>query len=399
MKICYLVNQYPKISHTFIRREILALEALGASVRRVSIRQPPEAPLDATDIEENEKTDFIFSSSAAKQLPRLMLMSLSLMPKNLRALCAAFSLARAAGGGYAKHAVYWLEACWLVKYCKMHQVDHVHAHFGTNPATIAFLSRLMGGPEYSFTVHGPEEFDSPVALSLKRKIAGAKFVVAITSYCKSQLCRWADFEDWTKIVEVHCTVDKSMCEAPSIAPVNLKRLVSIGRLCEQKGQLILLQSIKRVAELHPDVELHLVGDGDFRPIFERYIKQHGLERNIKILGWMSSEQISSELDQSCAMVLPSFAEGLPVVIMEAFARGRPVITTYIAGIPELVSEDNGWLVPAGNEDRLVAAINTLLTSSQESLLDKGRKGREAVLERHDANEEASKLFSYIAKGV
>ncbi|HEY7771795.1 MAG TPA: glycosyltransferase family 4 protein [Marinagarivorans sp.] len=399
MKICYLVNQYPKISHTFIRREILALEALGASVRRVSIRQPPEAPLDAADIEENDKTDFIFSSSAAKKLPSLMLMSLTLMPKNLAALCVAFKMARAAGGGFAKHVVYWLEACWLVKYCKNHHVDHVHAHFGTNPATIAYLSRLMGGPEYSFTVHGPEEFDSPVALSLNRKIAGAKFVVAITSYCKSQLCRWANFEDWKKIVEVHCTVDKSMCDAPPCASVNPKRLVSIGRLCEQKGQLVLLQAINRVTELHPDVELHLVGDGDFRPLFERYIKEHDLEQNIKILGWMSSEQISSELDQSCAMVLPSFAEGLPVVIMEAFARGRPVITTYIAGIPELVSEANGWLVPAGNEEQLVAAINALLGSSQESLLAKGRLGKKAVLERHDAKEEASKLFSYIAKGV
>ncbi|BCD98056.1 glycosyltransferase family 4 protein [Marinagarivorans cellulosilyticus] len=392
MNVCYLINQYPKISHTFIRREILALEELGAVVKRVSIRRPPEPPVDAVDKAEELKTDFLLDGKFVFTLIKIVLCVLVTLPSFIKALTASLQLGRRAGGAYVKNLFYLLEAAWLLNYCKKHRVGHVHAHFGTNPAAVAYLCRLMGGPEYSFTVHGPEEFDAPIALSLTAKIREAKFVAAITSYCKSQLYRWADFGDWDKIVEIHCAIDSGML-ASSLEEVDRYRLVSIGRLCEQKGQLILLRAIKALMEKHPRITLHLVGDGDYRQYFESFIKQEGLLSNVKILGWMSTQSIISELDKCTAMVLPSFAEGLPVVIMESFARSRPVITTYIAGIPELVSQSNGWLVPAGDEEALVKAIDELLTSSMDDREAKGRAGYAAVLERHDSKKEAVKLLN------
>lgn len=395
-KICYLINQYPKVSHTFIRREILALERQGAEVGRVSIRRVPESIVDGCDIAELDQTRFIISESSIKSLIGLFGLLLKHFLPAIRALPVMFSLARRAHFSLVKHFFYWLEAAWLYEYCQQQGIGHVHAHFGTNPAAVALLCRAMGGPDYSFTVHGPEEFDSPVALSLNEKIAKAKFVVAITSFCRSQLMRWASFSDWQKIIEVHCALDDALLSSPSGSyERNKHTLVNIGRLCEQKGQWILLQAFVQLSDTLPSLTLHLVGDGEYRATFEEFVRQHGLQQRIIFHGWLAGEQIVNLLDNASAMVLPSFAEGLPVVIMEAFARRTPVVTTNIAGVPELVTPNNGWLVPAGDIDCLVVAIAQCLGASQSELNQKVELAYQAVAERHNADSEAKKLMRAI----
>lgn len=395
LKICYLVNQYPKISHTFIRREILALEALGVDILRVSVRQVAEALVDPVDQQEHGKTHFIISLSKARSAWAMLTAAFGRTPSLLKVLPLWYRLARNAQGSYLKHFFYLLEACWLYKFCDKHHIQHIHAHFGTNSTTVSLLCRSLGGPSYSFTVHGPEEFDSPNALSIREKIQHAKFVVAITSFCKSQLYRWADFADWQKITEVHCVVDNAMLLKAPNPVIHNQRLVSIGRLCEQKGQVILLQAIVKVKERYPAVELHLIGDGEYRGYIERFIQENQLENNVVLHGWQGTTAIIEQLDQSAALVLPSFAEGLPVVIMEAFARRRPVLTTYIAGIPELVTPDSGWLVPAGDVDALASSIEGILTTPTADLTEKGVRGYEAVRTRHSAKTEAYRLYQQI----
>lgn len=392
LKICYLVNQYPKISHTFIRREVLELESLGAKVYRVSIRQVDEELVDAVDRDEHGKTHFVISRSRFKSASAMLLAAMLCAPRLPRAIPGWCRLTLNARGFFLKHLFYMLEACWLLRFCKSHGVDHIHAHFGTNPAAVALFCHLLGGPNYSFTVHGPEEFDSPRSLSLREKLHHSKFCVAISSFCQSQLWRWAEFDDWHKVAEVHCTVDSSgLCVIPN--PVRAKqRFVSIGRLCEQKGQMLLLLAIEKLVVDHPEVELHLIGDGEYRSYFEGFIADRKLESNVILHGWRSSEYIAEQLDLSTAMVLPSFAEGLPVVIMEAFARRRPVIATAIAGIPELVSTESGWLVPAGSVDALVVAMKEALQASAAALEEKGELGHKAVLARHFATTEVKKLY-------
>lgn len=392
LKVCYLVNQYPKISHTFIRREILELESLGVEVSRVSIRQVSEELVDAVDCDEHSKTHFLISSSRLKSASAMLAAILLCVPRVPRVIPSWLRLTQNARGQVVKHLFYLAEACWLFQFCKSNGIDHLHAHFGTNPATVALLCRLLGGPNYSFTVHGPEEFDSPKALSLREKLHHSKFCVAISSYCKSQLWRWANFEDWHKVAEVHCTVgNNGFCHSPN--PIVAKqRFVSIGRLCEQKGQMLLLQAVEKLVVDHPEVELHLVGDGEYRARFERFIADRNLENNVILHGWRSSEYIIEQLDQSAVMVLPSFAEGLPVVIMEAFARRRPVIATFIAGIPELVTPECGWLVPAGSVDALAIAMAQALQTPSAILEEKGQCGYRAVLARHFAATEVTKLY-------
>lgn len=254
------------------------------------------------------------------------------------------------------------------------------------------LARELGGPPFSFTVHGPEEFDKAHELELSRKIAAASFVAAISSFGRSQLYRHTPVADWSKIEVVHCGLELAFHEGASEGPGLAPRLVCVGRLCEQKGQLLLLEAARRVRAAGVPFELVLAGDGEMREEVERRIREFGLSECVRITGWISSAQVRVEILAARALVLPSFAEGLPVALMESMALSRPVISTFIAGIPELVrDEKEGWLVPAGDVEALAAAMTSCLQSPVERLREMGASARGRALLRHDIDREAAKL--------
>ena len=114
----------------------------------------------------------------------------------------------------------------------------------------------------------------------------------------------------------------------------------------------------------------------------------------------SSEQVRDEILAARALVLPSFAEGLPVVIMEAMALRRPVISTFVGGIPELVHPDeHGWLVPAGDVEALVHAMQACLDASVETCARMGEAAYQRVLARHSVDAQSAKLFELFRAAV
>jgi colanic acid/amylovoran biosynthesis glycosyltransferase len=390
MIVAYLVNQYPHVSHSFIRREIAGVEAAGLDVQRFAVRPAGEV-VDPADRVERDRTRSILAAGKG----RIALAGIAAFVRNpvgwLRAFGAAWRLG-AAAGRRLRHLVYLAEACLLVRWLRECGAIHLHAHFGTNPAAVALLTRLLGGPPYSFTVHGPEEFDRPDALSLGEKIAGAVFVVAISSFGRSQLYRWARPDDWAKVRVVRCGVDAAFLGSNPIPIPSTPRLVCVGRLAEQKGQLLLVAAAAKLAAAGHEFELVLAGDGPMRPLIEAAVQEHDLADRVSITGWLSNDAVRAVMTASRVVVLPSFAEGLPVVLMEALALGRPVVTTHIAGIPELVHHGvSGWLVPAGDVDALVYALADALSATPDELADMGAAGAEVVRSRHDAQREAATL--------
>jgi glycosyltransferase involved in cell wall biosynthesis len=384
MKIAYLVNQYPKVSHAFIRREILAVEKEGVEVVRWGIRRSAEPLVETLDVEEARKTHGLLDAGWWEMLREILRVLRTRPGRFLPALWHAVRLGFGSDRGILRHLAYLAEACLLVGWAARERVGHVHAHFGTNSATVAMLCHELGGPTYSFTVHGPEEFDDAPRLGLREKIDRAAFVVAISSFGRSQLFRHTDVRQWPKIKVVRCGVDEAFLGPPPAPMPTARRLVSIGRLCEQKGQLLLIEALARLRAEGTAVEVVLVGDGELRPAIEDAIRRGNLRDSVRILGWADSAGIIKALDESRALVLPSFAEGLPVVIMEALARARPVLSTFVAGIPELVVPGrNGWLVPAGSADHLVAALRALLDTPVDQLSEMGLRGREDVRRQHD----------------
>lgn len=391
MKVGYLVNTYPKPSHSFIRREIQALERRGVEIHRFAMRGDRGSLVDAADVAEFARTEHVL----ARGVPRLLAATLASFVRaprrTLKACGLAWRLGRRADRGLARHAAYLMEACYVARRARALGLAHLHAHFGTNSASVALLAHALGGPSYSFTVHGPEEFDSPLALSLGEKTRRAAFTVAISSFGRSQLCRWADYRDWGRLRVVHCGVEPARFGAPAPMPEGPVRLVAIGRFTEQKGQLLLVEGFARALALRPGIRLVLVGDGEMRGEIEAAIRAQGVEGHVTLTGWLDEDRVRAELAAAHALALPSFAEGLPVVAMEAMAAGRPVIASAIAGIPELVRPETGWLAPAGDADALVEAICALADAPLERLEAMGRAGRARALARHDVDVEAAKL--------
>lgn len=396
MRVAYLINQYPKVSHAFIRREILALERQGLEVLRIAMRGWDGDLVDADDLRERERTRYILQGGIIPTLLALLQIALKQPVRFLSALALALRMSRHADRPWPYHLFYLAEAARILPWMKDFGARHVHAHFGTNSAEVAMLANALGGPPYSFTVHGPEEFDKPVAIGLAEKIRRARFVVAVSSFGRSQLFRWVGHEQWHKIKVVRCGIEPAFhqhLQGDIPVPVN-SRLVCVGRLCEQKGQLLLVEAAARLHEKGIDFELVLAGDGEMRPQIETAICAYQLEHKVRITGWISSNQVRDEILAARAMVLPSFAEGLPVVLMEAFALNRPVISTYIAGIPELVVKgENGWLIPAGDVNDLVVALEECLFTPKAKLQQMGEAAYLKVMARHDIDTEAAKLRS------
>jgi len=398
MKIAYFINQYPKVSHSFIRREILAVEEQGLEVVRIALRGWDAEVVDAQDAAEREKTRFVLNKSKL-QLAAATLKAFVAGPlRFLKTFAFALKLGLRADRPVPYHVIYFVEACQLLGIIQAEGVRHIHAHFGTNSTEVVMLAHLLGGAPYSFTVHGPEEFDKTTFIYLKEKVRHAKFVAAISSYTRSQLYRWADFSDWNKIHVVHCGLEEAFYSVPQQDFPAQPRMVCVGRLSEQKGQLLLLQAAHMLHKKGLNFELVLAGDGEMRPIIEEQIAQFGLQNKVRITGWISSDQVREEILAASALVLPSFAEGLPVVIMEAMALRRPVLTTYVAGIPELVKDqENGWLFPAGDAEALSDAMLDFMNTPKSRLVAMTDAGFTRVIERHSVQHEAAKLAALMAE--
>ncbi len=395
MQIAYLVNRYPTVSHTFIRREILGIEAQGHRVHRYSIRAAPDALPDAADRAERQQTAVVLGQA----LPVLLIAAASLALRSPDRMWRAWRTSRPmtprTPRGFLARFAYLIEACWLAAAMRRAGVEHLHAHFGTNPAAVARLVHLLSGIPYSFTAHGPDEFDEPQQIDLAGKIADARFVVAISDYGRSQLCRWAATDHWSRIVVVRCGVDLASIAADAGTRERDLDFCGVARLAPQKGLPILVAAVDLLRQTGTDVRVSIIGEGPLRPTLEREIASRRLGDHITLLGSQDGAAVIDLLGSARAMLLPSFAEGLPVVIMESFAVGTPVIATAIAGIPELVDARCGWVIAPGSVEALAAAMRAALATDAEARRAMGAEGRRRVARDHDAGANARLLLTHI----
>jgi colanic acid/amylovoran biosynthesis glycosyltransferase len=390
LKIAYFTNQYPKVSHSFIRREILALERIGFEITRLALRGWDESLPDPADRQEQRKTRYVLQHGILGLLPATLYTLIRSPRVFFAALPLAIKMSRRSERGLPYHFICIAEACRILTWLRKAGVPRIHAHFGTNSAEVAMFVHVLGGPPYSFTVHGPEEFLRP--MGLEEKISRADFVAAISSFGRSQLYLNSRHIDWPRIKIVHCGLEDSFFGTSADPMVAGARLVCVGRLCEAKGQLLLIDAAAKLVAKGIALELVLAGDGPLRDEIEKSVRTYGLSKHVRITGWISSSDVRDEILAARALVLPSFAEGLPVVIMEAMALRRAVLSTYIAGIPELVKPgENGWLFAAGSIDELAGAMQDCLAQPAEVLRRMGDAGYQRVLEHHSSDTEARKL--------
>ena len=393
MRLAYFVNQYPKVSHTFIRREIRALEALGFEVQRYALRESAgETLVEGADVEEHRRTRYIVPEGALRLVWNVLVMALQRPAGTLRALRMMLHINRCSHRPLLMHLASLAEAAALARWTASQGVQHIHTHFGTNSAEVALLARRWGSAPYSLTIHGSDEWDRPLQWSLLEKVQHAAFVVAISSFTRAQLMRWIRLEDHAKLHVVHCGVDESFLQSPAAPVADVQRFVCVGRLCNEKAQPLLIEALGllRVRGWRP--HLVLAGDGEGRSRVQALIAQHGLADQVTLTGWVDGQRVRQEILAARALVMPSSMEGLPVALIEAMTLQRPVISTYVGGIPELVRPGReGWLVQAGCAEAVAEAMEQCLRTPVDALSRMGASGRARVVERHRSDDAARQL--------
>ena len=395
MGLAYLMNTYPITSTTFVRREIHAHEKAGTPVARFAIRNWAEVPVDPRDRAEVALTTYILKQGALSLGLRALKETVTNPIGFFRAVGTTWHLATRPGSTGLKNAAYLIEAVFFKQAAKAQGIHHVHAHFSTNSAAVVLLACRMGGPSYSFTAHGPDEFEDTVGNALAMKVAHAAFVAAITDYARGVILDATDSAYATKVHVVRCGIDLDEIELTQ--PPQNARIVCVGRLCPAKSQALLVEAVAPLVADHPNLELVFIGDGEDRAEIEESIVRLGLQGHVTLAGWGTGKEVRAAIKGARLFALPSLAEGLPIVLMESLAMGRPVITTRITGIPELVDDSCGWIVEPGDVDALRTMVAQALSTDTETLAKMGAQGHARVVKYHDQAKTAATLATYFPK--
>lgn len=382
-RLGYLISRYPAVSHTFILREVTELQRLGFDIRTASINPPdrPAAGLTAAEREAAARTYYVKPDGIGGAW-RALWQTLRQNPLGaLRGLRLVLRLGGTDLRRLALNLAYWVEALMVGQWLQREGLRHLHVHFATPAASVGLLSKTIFGHGFSFTVHGPDEFYDAPGYALTEKIQGADFVVCISHYARSQVMKLSAVHHWQKFEVCRLGVDPTQFSpAERLAEPGRFQLLCVGRLVPAKGQHILIEAVAALAEMGKTARLVFVGDGPDRESLERHARELGLAEWVEFAGAVNQDAIRGHYATADAFVLPSFAEGLPVVLMEAMAMSIPCITTRITGVPELIRDgEDGLLVAASDVAGLAGAITRLMEDA--SLRQRlGESGRERVLQ-------------------
>lgn len=390
-RLAYLTSLYPAASHTFIQREIAGLRALGFKVAACSVRTPAaDLLIGAEEMAARADTFYIIDAARSfSALPSALLAALTQPRRFAQTLALGWRTAPAGLRGAAKQLAYLAEALILAQHLKVKGIAHLHNHFASASANVAMLASHLSGVPFSYTLHGPSDLYEPDTWHLREKTARATFVTCISHFARSQAMLFSDPAHWDKLRIVHCGVIPDLYDHTPPAPRSGTRLIFIGRLAAVKGLRVLFEAFAHAQKNHPDLHLTLVGDGDDRAHLEHLAAPLG--NAVHFAGYLSQDAVAKALAEADVLVLPSFAEGLPVVLMEALASTRPVIATQVAGVSELVENGvTGFVVPPGDATTLAARIEQL-AGDPALRATMGAAGRAKVRADFDVRIEAARI--------
>lgn len=394
VRLAYLVSQYPAVSHTFVLREVRTLRDHGFDIEVASINAPdrPRSRLTMEEKEEAASTFYVKKSGPIGALAGLVRELFRNPVGWIRGLAYALRL----GGADLKKLLYgvfyFTEAVLIGQWMRSKGLDHLHIHFATPASTVGLIATRVFPITISITVHGPDEFYDAPGYRLAEKIAGSAFLCCIGTYARSQLMKLSPFVEWAKFEVSPLGVDpEAFRPRPVPSTDDAFEVICVGRLVPAKGQHVLISAIAGLVEEGRPIRLRLVGDGPDRASLEADVARRGLADNVIFEGAVNQDRIRELYARAHVFALASFAEGIPVVLMEAMAMEIPCVTTCITGIPELIrNEVDGLLVSPSDEEALAAALARLM-DEPELARKLGRDGRARVREKYDLRRNTMRL--------
>lgn len=401
MKLCYLISQYPALSHTFILNEVTALRANGIEISVASINAPDRKREELTEKErcEAEQTFYIKNQGIWGAICAFFY-TLTFHPLGtVKGIFKCFNLTGWNIGALFYHFFYLAEAMILGRWMEKHKLTHLHVHFGIAVSTVALLCKEVFPIQFSMTIHGPDEFYDVDQYHIAEKIKKASLIVCISYFAQSQLMRFSSPEHWSKmhVVPLGVSADDFPAKPINKAPAVFE-LLSVGRLVPMKGHAILLSAVAQLINQGLPLKLTIIGGGPEKENLEKEIQRLGIESHINLTGPLNLPKVCEHYQKADLFIMSSFSEGIPIVLMEAMASGIPCVASAINGIPELIrNEEEGMLVPASDISTLVATIQSLLSNPEKRVLF-SKAGRKRVVEKYNIKINTDKLTD-VLRGI
>jgi glycosyltransferase involved in cell wall biosynthesis len=400
---------YPAVTHTFVLREVQALRELGADIDTFSVRRAgPDQLLAHADRVAFESTFAILPPDWRVLLTAHLRLAALSLSAYLSTLALAWRMAPAGLRGHLWQLFYFVESVLLWRECERRGVRHLHAHMAHVAADVALLTANIGcelEPErpwsWSLTMHGPFEFFDVSHFRLSEKLKRTRFVACISDYARSQLMALSERDVWDKLHVVHVgiPIEQFTRTADTSSPQGEPTILFIGRLVPVKGQTVLLEALAILAARGHDLNVIIAGEGPLRRTLEHLAEHLGLASQVSFAGAVGQDEIHALYASASIFCLPSFAEGVPCVLMEAMAMELPVVSTRITGVPELVDHGHtGILVSPGRVDQLADALERLL--ADPSLRKQmGALAREKVIHEFNSQNSAEELYELFSRYV
>ncbi len=389
MKIAYLSSQYPAPSHTFIRREVEALRRRGLDIATFSIRRPdPHEVISLADQQSLATTWYVLPNSPLNVLCNNLSCFLRRPVAYFWTLTQTLKHRLPGLKGLLWSYFYFLEAMLLAEQFEARQIQHLHTHFANPAANVGLAISRYLGITWSLTLHGPRDFDDSLAILLAEKVAACQFVACATQFGCAQTMRLTPPSEWHKLFVSRCGLELDKFPQQSswerVFPRELPRdeekaagnqtgdrgnfppqqhrlqILCVARLAPDKGQVGLLQAFALAVAQGMEADLVLIGGGPDEARIRATISEYRLDARVRMLGVQPESVVFETMLKSDFLVLASFAEGLPVVLMEALFLKLPTIAPMINGIPELIEhERTGLLFIAGDWPQLADRMVTM----------------------------------------
>lgn len=401
-RVAYVMTHYPRVTLTYIASEIDEVERRGATILPIAMNLPAAEDLTTEESRERQRRSFYLKASPTMVAVAALRVAATHPVKMARMAFTAIRSARSDLSIIGRRLVHLCYGALAARHCRKQDIHHLHAQFGLAPATIAwFACEILNFDRrapatWSFTIHGFHDFVNETESRLDLKAASASFVICISDFTRSQLCRVTNPQDWDRFHVIRCGIDLTAFPLSRPRPnCQVPRIAIVGRLSPEKGHGILLDAVSKLAKAGLPLEVEVIGDGPFGEELRKLAIDLGLEKSVNFSGELLPDEVARRLTEADIFCMASFAEGLPISIMEAMATGVPVVTTWIGGIPELaLNEVTALTVPPGNSDALAAAIKRLVADPQLSkrLASAGRAAVERMHSRESSGAEVAALF-------
>lgn len=391
-RIAYFCNPYPAISHTFIFREIASLRAEGLEIFTATVDYPLDLlKMTAAEQAEGRQTLVLKNNKVLKILLQSIVLLLASPAGFWRMVRRACSFCFTGPKNPVKAAGYLAEAVILLTWLRKNGISHIHEHFANPTALVAMLCREYGGISYSLSIHGPDIFYQVDTAMLAAKVADAAFVRCISHYCRSQIMRITAHEKWQDAHIVRCGVNPDVYRPSGDTHNSAPRFLCVGRLCPAKGQHLLLEACALLGKQGLSFSLVFVGDGPDRQSLQDLCKVLDLDPVVTFRGALGQDEVQEEYRRADIFVLPSFAEGVPVVLMEAMAMAKPVVSTRITGIPELIDDQVDGLLAVPGDVQDLAVKLTLLHEDRAFGERLGQAARQKIINMYNQTKNNKEL--------